>query len=296
MKNKKSVLSLIFIVLLSINLVTAANDESNPCSLSASLISQDPNPAVPGEDVEVLFQISGVTDRCNNGAAADLVIEYPFTLIEGSSYRTISSNTFAEKNYNWNVLYKLRVDPSALNKDYELELKLKEGSDLNWDGSVSRKFNISVEEVTTDFEIHIQNYKIFDKTFTLEVLNTGDQDIEALTVEIPKQDNIMVKGSNRNIVGDLDSNEYTTADFEAVPKEGNIIVYLYYTDSINERRMIEKIVYYDPNYFIGSKDNTKPNQTGTYITVGIIILLLVFFLIRRHRHKKKMKGKREFQL
>ena len=50
---------------------------------------------------------------------------------------------------------------------------------------------------------------------TIEVLNIEASDIEALTIEIPKQDNIEVKGPNKIVVGDLDSNEYTTAEFEA---------------------------------------------------------------------------------
>lgn len=296
----KKIISLIFVIFLTLlinNFVSAANSDS-PCALSVTLLNQDPYPAVTGDYVDVLFQVSGVNDNCQNGAAIDLVLDYPFTIDSGLSYRTIKSSTYAGdgSNSNWNSLYKLRIDENAIEKNYEVELRYKEGSDLNWDEFFFKKFNITINSIKTDFEVHVQNYKIVDKNIVFEILNTGDQDIKALTVEIPKQDNIVVKGSNRNIVGDLDANEYTTADFEAMPKEGNLILYLYYTDSINERRMVEKTVYYDSNYFIGSKDNTVPSKVGSYAITVIVLLLIVFFFVRRHRHKKRMKNKKEFEL
>ena len=80
----------------------------------------------------------------------------------------------------------------------------------------------------TDFEVYVGDHVIKDKSLVFEILNIGNQDIEALTVEIPKQENIVVKGANRNIVGDLDSNEYTTTDFEAIPAGGDINLILHY--------------------------------------------------------------------
>lgn len=294
MKNKITLIFSVFLLILISNLALA---DENPCSLDVSLVNQDPHPAVPGEYTEVLFQISGINNACD-GVSIDLVLDYPFSLYEGESFRTMEASTYAGTtgNSNWNTIYKIKVDENAVEKDYQIELRYKEGTRANWEGYVSKKFNITVEEVRTEFEVYVKNYKIFDKTLILEILNTGDQDIQALTVEIPKQDNIIIKGSNRNIVGDLDSNEYTTADFEAIPQEGNVIVYLYYTDSINERRMLEKKVYYDPSYFVGSTENTKPSQTPNYIITGIIIILIVLFFVRRHKRKKKLKNKKEFNL
>jgi len=59
-------------------------------------------------------------------------------------------------------------------------------------------------------------------------------------LEIPKQTNIIVKGPNRVVVGDLDSNEYTTADFEATMRDGDLTIELTYSDTINVRRTISK--------------------------------------------------------
>ena len=275
------------LLLLNIGNVSAASI----CTISADLVNQDPYPAIAGDYVEVLFQLDGIGNSCDEGAIAHLVLDYPFSLDNGDSVRIIKSTTYAGEGHSskWNLIYNLRIDPDAKEGDYEVELRYKDRGEFNQDDFVSKKFNITLEDGLTDFEVHIEDHNIASKNLVFEILNTGNQDIEALTVEVPKQDNIIIKGSNRNIVGDLDSNEFTTTDFEATPSEGKIDLIFYYTDSTNERRMIEKTVFYDSTYFIGSIDNTAPSQTTNYVIGAVIVILLLFFIIRKKKNNKKSK-------
>ncbi len=284
---KKVVISRKLILALCIIFPLLSSTVSADCNLDAEMINQDPHPAVPGDYVEVLFQIDG-TGGCD-GSFVELVFDYPFSLDEDSPIRTIGQDTYAGYGHSsdWNVLYNLRVDPHALERDYEVELRYREGDFTTNLGSTVESFIISVDDGRTDFEIHFQNHVISDRSVTLEILNTGNQDIEALTVEIPKQENIVVKSSNRNIVGDLDSNEYTTADFEATPSEGEVLVKLHYTDSTGERRELSKWIEYDPSYFVDSLENTEPSKTNQYIIIALIVVGIAFFVIRRRRKKKK---------
>ena len=219
MVNKKIIISLLILVILPMLSVDAKAE----CNINSNLIYQDPHPALPGDYVEVLFQISGVSSGCEDGASIDLIYDYPFSLDGKSSKKNLNANTYVGYNYgsNWNVVYNLRIDENAIKGDYELELRYKEGANASWNNYGFDNFNITIEDGRTDFEIHIQDHNILERNIVFEVLNIGDQDIEALTLEIPKQENIEIKGSNRNIVGDLDSNEYTTADFEAIPADGS---------------------------------------------------------------------------
>lgn len=286
----------LFLVFFTIDSANAAS-VSKPCNLDAFLINQDPYPAIAGGYVEVLFQISGVNDNCEGGAAVELILDYPLYLDKGDTIRTIKSGTYAGYGYNsnWNILYKIRINENALEGDYEVELRLREGNYLGA-GYGLKRFNITIEDGRTDFEVHIKNHKLKNRNLIFEILNVGNQDIEALTLEIPKQDNIIVKGSNRNIVGDLDSNEYTTADFEAIPSDGEILVNFYYTDVTGERRLIQKMINYDSSYFIDSLENQAPDMTSTYVIIGVIVLLIAFFIFRRHRNKKRNKGKMNFSV
>jgi hypothetical protein len=291
MKRGKINYSIAFTVLMGLLMINSVSADG--CTLTADLVNQDPYPALPGSYVEVLFQLNGIGSNCEDGVSVDLVLEYPFFLDNTeSSTRSMKSSTYAGEDYDsfWNTIYKIRIDENALEGDYEVELRYKEGIGSNWDDFSFSKFIINLDDARTDFEIHVDDHNIKTRNLVFEILNTGNQDIEALTVEVPKQENIVVKGSNRNIVGDLDSNEYTTADFEAIPTEGEINLLLYYTDSINERRVLEKTVYYDHSYFVDSMDNIEPNQSGTYVTIGIIVIIVVFLYLKRRKSKKKKKG------
>lgn len=248
--------------------------------------------------MDALFQLRGM-GGCDSGAIVELVLEYPFFLDSGSSIKVMEANTYAGHgfNSNWNIPYKIRIDPDALEGTYEIELRYGARDNIEGGSYIFKKFDIEIEDGRTDFEIYIENHVIKDKSLIFEILNTGNQDIEALTVEIPKQENIVVRGANRNIVGDLDSNEYTTADFEATPSEGNIVVRLLYTDSTNERRTIEKLVYYDPTYFTDSLDNATPDRPGTYLTLLVIVAIVGFFIYRRkNKNNKKFKKQGSFRV
>ena len=293
---KSERLILIFALLL-IAISPALATTGTECDLDAEIINQDPYPALSGSYVEVLFQVNGV-GNCDEGAIVDLHLEYPFSLDNGDTIRRIESPTYisGDHNYNWNILYKIRVDRDALEDIYDLELRYSDGRVLNPDTYNYEEFPINVEDGRTDFEVHVEDYNVKSRNLVLEILNIGNQDIEALTVEIPKQDNIAIMGSNRNIVGDLDSSEYTTADFEAIPSEGEIMVRLYYTDSTGERRMVGKTVYYEPSYFLDSLENAEPNKASTYITIVVLVAIGAYLFYRRRKKKKAKKSKNKFDL
>jgi len=265
---KRGVLCLLLFFMLAYSV------NADVCSLSLSIINQDPYPAIPGEYVEVVFQMSGVQNPNCDGAVFQIFPSYPFSLDDGEVSLLDGSTWTSRYNTDWMIPYKLRIDENALDETYELKVAYGEPGLL-----VTRYFNITMQDAETNFEVHIDNYVIKDRNLVFEILNTGNVDIESLTVEIPKQDNIVVKGSNRNIVGDLDSNEYTSADFEAIPSEGEINIILHYTDNINERRMVQKTVYYDPGYFVDSLENTPPSTTVTYVIVAAILLVIGFFVL-----------------
>ena len=65
-KRGKLILSSLFFAIFLISLVSAV------CTLEVSLVNQDPYPAVQGDTVRILFQVSGVQDSSCNGASFQL--------------------------------------------------------------------------------------------------------------------------------------------------------------------------------------------------------------------------------
>jgi len=283
---KKSVLVLA-IVLFIAPLISAS------CELSVQLLNQDPYPAVPGEYVKVVFQMIGTEESDCGNVYMEVVPAFPFSIEQDSTKMTASSGTYLT-GYESFILkgYKLAVDKSAL--DGANKLKLNYGS--NTLAVLTKDFNIEVENPMTDFDVSIQDYDAAKNTITFGIVNIGEKDVEALTLEVPNQENIFVRGSNKIIIGSLSSNDDTTANLEVIPKEGDITVNLEYNDQTNTRRTVEKKVYFSSGYLENLKNAPQPKGSYYYLFWVLIILLLVYFGYGFYTKRKRQANSKKLLL
>ncbi|HLD54637.1 MAG TPA: hypothetical protein VJB35_00090 [Candidatus Nanoarchaeia archaeon] len=279
---KKSVLIYLLIMFFSFTFVS-----SEACKLDISLINQDPYPAIPGDYVKVVFQVNGVSNPECGQVEFELLEKYPISFDPTDEPKIIFQSGIYKKDYSsfLTAPYKVRVDENALNGDNPIEVQYRKGSNLVYE---TQQFMLNIEDPRVDFEVHVKDYDYITNTITFEILNIGKNDVEAITIEIPKQNNIIVKGSNRNIIGDLDSNEYTTAEFEATTINGVIKLNIIYTDNINVRRIVESEVLFDSSYFQGRKADEKTNSYNIYYLIGAVILILIFFAYRNRKKKRDL--------
>lgn len=257
------------------------------CTLNATLVNQDPYPAIPGDYVTLVFQLTGVENPDCKTVSFELISSYPISFDPNESSEKIIKGGTYQKDYAsyLSIPYKVRIDPNALDGQTKLETKFGGGTNYG-DVFYTKTFYIEVEDVHADFELHIDKYSYDTKKMTIEILNIADSDVEALTLEIPAQDNIWISGSNRAIVGDLDSNEYTTADFTADVEDGDIEVKVLYTDETGTRREINKTVTFESVYFA----STKTSKTGSWISFIIVIAVIgaiVWWILKKRKKKKE---------
>ena len=269
----------IIYLLLGIMLISFANAAS--CSLDARLINQDPYPAMPGEYVELVFQLTGVENpECGN-IGFSVIEEFPFSLNpEQKKEITLKGGTYAGTDYKSYLIipYKIRVHEDALKGNNSIKVFYYSGGNKSRIG-ISEDFEINVDNVRTDFEISIKDYDYKTNILTLEILNIGEHDAEALTIEAPEQENVDIKGNYRSIVGSLDSKEDSTFTFEAIPRNGNIKLKILYTDKINKRREVNKEIVFDSSYFQGrKKDEVVPKPLSYYIAIGEAVLFILIWL------------------
>jgi hypothetical protein len=273
-----------FILLLSVFAMFGTVMAATTCNPVISLVNQDPYPAIPGDYVKVVFQIDGL-ENTNCGAITFGIDEkYPIHLDPDTQNPiTINSGTF-QKDFSSSVQepYKIRLDENALNGENPIEAYYSIGS-----ANVVKDFNITVQDTRANFEVNIKDYDYTTRILTFEILNIAKANVKALTLDIPKQSGIEIKGPNRVVVGDLDSNEYTTADFEAILPEGqtNINLNITYTDSINVRRNLQKTVSFDSSYFT----NRGVQKKTPWFLIILIVAVVAFFIWRRIRKKKREK-------
>lgn len=258
---------------------------AEPCDINATLLNQDPYPAVPGDYVKIVFQV----ENLDNPECGDIIFslheEYPITFDpDETGIRNVADVDYL-KDYKSSLLipYEVRIDENALNGQNPVEISVVHKGQ----SPVSKTFYIEVDDVRADFEVYVKEYNYATDEITLEILNIAEADVEALTIEIPKQDIIEIKGSNRLVVGDLDSNEYTTADFEASPSNGEFKINLIYSDTINTRRTVEKMVSYDSSYFTNRIADQKTTSKTTYVIWAAIIIFAIWFIVKKIKKKKK---------
>ena len=254
------------------------------CELNATLLNQDPYPATPGDYVKLVFQIKGVDNPECNDIIFELLKEYPIEFNPGESGVRDFKKVNYIKDFESNILipYEVRVNKDAIDGNNPIEAKFRSIGRAR----LSKEFDFEVEDVRADFEVYVKDYNYLTKELTIEILNIEKSDIEALTIEIPKQKNIDIKGSSRVVVGDLDSNEYTTADFEAMVFNGDFELKIIYSDKINVRRTIEKTITFDSSYFTGRAADKETISTYTYIFGMVITLLITYYIYKRIKKKE----------
>lgn len=261
--------------------------EPSACQLDVSLVNQDPVHVVPGEYVKVVFQLSGVENPNCKDVVFNLIPEYPFSVDPGvETEKVITAGTFTHSyNSQATIPFTLRVDKDALDNDYKIKVQF--GTSAGGSSAlVEKEFNISVEDVTSNFDVFVQDYNDATKTLTFDIVNIGKNDVDALSVRVPKQSTIEVKGANQAIIGSLDSGQDTTFSYEATPKDGSISLEISYNDQNGDRRTVTKLIDYDSSYFTGRVQASTGSSWRWYLVAIIIIGVGVWYYLRRRKKNK----------
>ena len=128
----------------------------------------------------------------------------------------------------------------------------------------TQAFYIQTADAQTNFDLVIQ-----DSTSTatsIGIANTGENTANSLIVRIPDQAGFRTVGTNGQIVGNLNSGDYTIATFDLVPvtrsNNETLAVELDYTDSIGVRRSIIENV---PFNYVSSINSTLGSASAGMI-------------------------------
>ena len=163
----KKVMAVNLLTLSLLVLATAAG-----CDPQVSLVNQDPYPAVPGEKVDVVFQIDGLSSSECGNVVVELEEKFPFTVDPSNPAKIeIKAGTYTNTDYESFVMapYKVRVDADALDGDTPIELTVTRTG-----GTESYSFDINIEDTKADFEVYIKDYDYSTRELTLEILNIAE--------------------------------------------------------------------------------------------------------------------------
>ncbi|MFZ3385055.1 MAG: hypothetical protein WA144_14130 [Candidatus Methanoperedens sp.] len=189
----------------------------------------------PGSTNEVIvkFKNEGTGTARNLYADINTASEHlasVFSILgSGTRFSLGSLSPGKEAQIRFNIL----VDSQAQTGVYNIPLRI---SGFNY--SASDSIGIGVAGIT-EFEL---SYQESGTSFLLSVSNIGVNPAKAVSVEIPNQNSFSVTGSNTQVIGNLNSGDYTSANFQVNQKGSGsqMNIKLQYTDAAGMRRSIEK--------------------------------------------------------
>jgi len=256
-------------------------------------ISTSPETLIPGES-SVLKMI---IENTANDFVNDIVITFNSTdeiaLINDFSRRKIARLDSGESK---EITFKIIVLPNINEGVYKPEIIIdyvnrvgEERKDLGEIG-LAVKASPKIFAKVDSTEIHSKN-RIGEVTITF--INNDIANLKFLTIELLESEDYKIINSNKEYVGDLDSDDFESVGFRLSIKSKkdkiNLPLKISYTDALNNKK-IENI---ETSLTIYSAKELGIDSGGN--TVGIISILvlagILFYVYKKYKKKKKKESK-----
>lgn len=260
-----------------------------------------PSTVLPGDDIELNLKLTNFAEsrlkdisislgliQTVSQSGVPMTIELPFTPKDSSAKQVIKdlmpkSSTVAS--------FGLKVDSDAEIKAYKIPVYINYSDMSGVQYSISDVIGINIEDKTSIMTILESSKRISpnQKNFVdLKLVNKGFGTIKYMTVEIIKNSDYELLGSEKYYLGNVDSDDYESVEFEIKPLKTtgsvNIPILIKYTDSMNNQYSRDEEIELN----IMTADELKAqNGSGLFLPLLTIafVLIAVFFYIK-HRRKK----------
>ncbi len=272
--------------------------------IMAEIIQIDKTSLVPGKQTSMIFTINNVGKVPLKYLTFSWINDNKIILPVGSDNTKYID--YIDIGDSVELEYQVLADPNANPGLYELKLYLTYVDSIT--GEECQISTIAGTNVGggTDFDITFSESSYSGTSFT--VANIGSNPAYSVSVIVPKQSGWQVSGSNSMIIGNLNKGDYTIASFNLIPiqqtsvlpdqkpESNGIKIQIAYTDTVGERKIMEKVVDISPNSI--NLDTTTdatdkrgiPQDDGisnsTFYIVGFVVLILAIVFYRKYQHKK----------
>jgi hypothetical protein len=227
----------IFLLVFLVSFVSAVETNLSYSTTSSVQIKQlkyEPYPVNPDEYFDFWVEVSYIGGN-SGGLKFELDPQYPFSLDPNEDPLREYQGDDAKSVV---LHYKVRVDKDAIEGTNELKLKYELFG--IW---YSKNFDIAVSDAQTSFDAVIQD--ITDSQASIAIANIGKNIANSVIVRIPLQDGFVATGTDGQMVGNLESGDYTIVSFSVAKKPSrnsanpDLLLNIDYTDNIGERRKVE---------------------------------------------------------
>jgi len=248
-----------------------------------------PNPVPPGKSavLELILENTAEFDAADVRVNLNLPDEIGFS--DDVSEKKIGKLTPGEHR---KINYSLIILPDASERVYDGDIIIKYLNGLGDERQDNNSFSIIVKGNPSIFS-QIDNSEIYKGNYvgsiTIKFVNNGIGDAKFLTIELLESDDYDIISSNKEYIGDLDSDDFESVDFRIElknKKNPTLLLKASYKDSLNEDYSQE----FGLPLELRSAEELGIDTNGTTYTVLIIILIVIvsYFVYKRYRKKKKI--------
>jgi hypothetical protein len=278
----KKIIGLFLVLMFFFSLACFSAATSISPQVTATLLNQDPDPVQQGDVVEARFKIENLGGATSESVVVEILPKYPFTLYSGEAKKDIGKLRAGQTGADAVIVdYKLKVDELAAEGDNEIELRLLTG------------YQTSISYVNNEFLIDVNDYdvpnlKVFVKEntilsgnsrgeITIEIANVDVADVKFLELTLlPNEEYMLLSSSNYVYLGDVDSDDTESEDFEIYVKDIKenkltIPVNLKYQDS-NENKYEQNVNLNINIYSSGELYKYGLKQRSIILPIVVIII------------------------
>ena len=283
--------------------------------IMAEIINIDKTSLVPGKQTSLKYTINNVGNAPLKDLTFSWVNDDKVILPVGSD--NAKHIKYIDIDGSVELEYQVLADPNADPGLYELQLYLTYTDSITGEESeISTIAGVNVGG-GTDFEVAFSESSSGGTSFS--VANIGSNPANSVSVVVPKQSGWQVSGSNSMIIGNLNKGDYTIASFNLISTlqylvvdEGDskeptsqrsdtqestgLKIQIAYTDTVGERKVIEKIVDLSPQSINSEMTSRMPgsrgipqdegNSNSTLYLAGFVVLIIGVVFYRKYQQRK----------
>jgi len=252
-------------------------------------VTSSPSQVAPGESVILNLNLRNTANsKIKNIILALDLTNIPFAPESVTEERIASINERASSQTSFNLI----VLSSASIQVYKIPLTIT--YEDSYGHTYSREDFISIDvfekpsiDVIVDKDSLIQNMA---SKFDIKVLNKGLGKVSFVEVTILPSSDYDINGQDSQYIGDVESDDYSSVEFNIVPKKENfdILVQLDYRDANNQKYSETRTVPIEA-YTLqeAQRLGILPAFPWFVILVILVVIALIIFFIVRRRNKKK---------
>ena len=236
--------------------------------------------------LELTIVNNGKTNTKNIKAKLDLTF-VPFAPITSTEKSILSLNTKEEET----ITFEIKSLANTESGTYKIPLSITfedEGGEIK-----EKQELVSITIGSTpiiDISAETEKPVIIDQPsiFTIKLTNSGLENIKLATLTLKESNNYKIISTNKIYIGEIDSDDYQTAEFTIIPITKTPVNILFtFKDSNNKDFNIEQELDI-PIYNLNEAKSLGliSNNTNTIIIVAFIIIIIIALIIYKKRKKK----------